>query len=180
MTISDYDIRRNRYTLCFPNDEVKYGFLESLLPAYVSKATSGNRLDIFTLDEYIENGQLDDIKNVFTALFANITYTIKDDPFEHYFQAVVYLVFTLLGKFALCEMHTYTGRIDCKVETSKFIYLFEFKRDESADEALKQIETNDYALPFVADSRTVFKIGVSFDSTERKLVGWEVLESKKK
>lgn len=174
LTIVDYDRRRDRYTLRFPNDEVKYGFLESLLPSFVSKATSGNGLDIFTLDEYIENGRLDDIKNVLSALFANITYTIHNDPFEHYFQAVIYLVFTLLGKFAICEMHTYTGRIDCKVETGKFVYLFEFKRDESAKDALKQIDTNDYALPFVADSREIIKIGVSFDSGKRKLVGWEV------
>ena len=29
LTIADYDARRRRYTLCFPNEEVKYGFLES-------------------------------------------------------------------------------------------------------------------------------------------------------
>ena len=174
LTISDYDSRRNRYTLRFPNDEVKYGFLESLLPSYVSKATPGNGLDIFTLDEYVENGKIEEIINVLTALFANITYTIKEDPFEHYFQAVIYLVFTLLGKFALCEMHTYTGRIDCKVETSEYVYLFEFKRDESAEDALKQIDEKDYALPFVADSRKVFKLGIAFDSASRKLVEWKV------
>ena len=74
----------------------------------------------------------------------------------------------------MCEMHTYTGRIDCKVETKDFIYLFEFKRDDTAEGALKQIDSKDYALPFVADSRKLYKIGVSFDSQTRKLVGWEV------
>ena len=96
--------------------------------------------------------------------------------FEHYFQAVIYLVFTLLGKFALCEMHTFTGRIDCKVETKKFIYLFEFKRDESADKALQQIEDKSYALPFVADGRKIYEIGVSFDSRQRILADWKVKE----
>lgn len=174
LTISDYDERRKRYTLCFPNEEVKYGFLECLMPSYVPKATPGNGLDIFTLDNYMENGEVDKIRDVLRALFANITYTLKNDPFEHYFQSVIYLVFTLLGKFAQCEMHTYTGRIDCKVETTDFIYLFEFKRDASAKDALKQIDSKDYALPFLADSRKLFKIGVSFDSESRKLVGWEV------
>ena len=98
----------------------------------------------------------------------------ENDPFEHYFQAVIYMVFTLLGKLVQCETHTYTGRIDCKVETEKYIYLFEFKRDESAETALKQIDSKDYALPFIADHRTLIKIGVSFDSETRKLVGWEV------
>ncbi len=49
-----------RYTLSFPNEEVKYGFLESLMPSYVPRATAGNGLDIFTLDEAVENGKLSD------------------------------------------------------------------------------------------------------------------------
>lgn len=176
LTIVAYDQRRRRYTLGFPNEEVKYGFLESLMPSYVPAATAGTKMDIFTLDEYIENGKTDQVRDVLTALFASITYTLASDPFEHYFQAVIYLVFTLLGKFSLCEMHTYTGRIDCKVETKDYVYLFEFKRDEPARTALAQIDTKDYALPFAADSRKIFKIGVSFDSSTRKLVGWEVKE----
>lgn len=177
LTIQDYDTKRKRYSLGFPNEEVKYGFLESLIPSYVPKASAGNGLDIFTLDEYIENGSLDKIKDFLTALFANISYTTGDDPFEHYFQSVIYVVFTLLGKFTLCEMHTYSGRIDCKVETAHYIYLFEFKRDSSAETALAQIDSRDYALPFVADSRKLFKIGVSFDSETRKLTGWKAAGS---
>ena len=173
LTITDFDARLKRYTLSFPNEEVKYGFLESLLPSYIPQATAGNGLDIFTLNDYIENGRLEEVRNVLTALFASISYTVKDDPFEHYFQSVIYVVFTLLGKFVLCEMHTYNGRVDCKVETGKYIYLFEFKRDDSAKSALAQIDSKDYALPFAADSRPVFKIGVSFDTETRKLVEWE-------
>jgi hypothetical protein len=100
---------------------------------------------------------------VLTSLFANITCTPETDSSEHAFQTVIYLVFTLLGKFTLCEMHPYSGQIDCKVETKRFIYLFEFKQDGSANEALKQIDTNDYALAYAADSRKVIRIGVSFD-----------------
>lgn len=174
LTIADYDADRKRYTLSFPNEEVKYGFLESMMPSYVPGASAGNGLDIFSLDEYIENGKLDQIRNVLTGLFANITYTVESDPFEHYFQAVIYLVFTLLGKYCQCEMHTYTGRIDCRVQTRNYIYLFEFKRDGTAMTALEQIDSKDYALPFIADSRRLYKIGVSFDSKSRKLTDWAV------
>ncbi|MBR1796569.1 MAG: ATP-binding protein [Clostridiales bacterium] len=176
LTIADFDRVGREYTLAFPNEEVKYGFVECLMPEYVADCGAGSGNDIFTLRRYIERGDLVNIRNVLTSLFANITYTLESDPFEHYFQAVIYLTFTLLGKFAVCEMHTYTGRIDCKVETKDFIYLFEFKRDETAEEALKQIDTNDYALPFVADSRKLIKIGVSFDSSTRMLVGWKVAD----
>ena len=111
-----------------------------------------------------------------TALFANITYTLEADPFEHYFQSVIYLVFTLLGKFVLCEMHTFSGRIDCKVEARDYLYVFEFKRDDTAQAALAQIDSKEYTLPFVADSRKLYKIGVTFDSKTRKLTGWQVAE----
>ena len=175
LTIADYDADRKRYTLSFPNEEVKYGFLESMMPSYVPGASAGNGLDIFSLDEYIENGKLDQIRNVLTGLFANITYTVESDPFEHYFQAVIYLVFTLLGKYCQCEMHTYTGRIDCRVQTRNYIYLFEFKRDGTATTALEQIDSKDYALPFIADSRRLYKIGVLLDSKSRKLTDWYVI-----
>jgi len=177
LTIADYDPTAHEYTLAFPNNEVKYGFLECLMPEYVSDYGSGSGIDIFTLRRYINRGELESIKNVLTALFARITYTTKDTAFEHYFQTVIYLVFTLLGQFTVCEMHTFTGRIDCKVETDKFIYLFEFKRDRSADEALKQIDDKSYSLPFAADQRTLYKIGVSFDSEKRILSDWKSVEA---
>lgn len=176
LTIVDYDAKRRRYTLGFPNEEVRYGFLESLMPSFVPKATAGNGLDIFTLDEAVEGGDLEQIRRVLTGLFANITYTLETDPFEHYFQAVIYLVFTLLGKFCQCEMHTYAGRIDCRVQTRDYVYLFEFKRDDTAQAALAQIDDRGYALPFVADSRTLYKVGVCFDSKSRTLADWAVAE----
>lgn len=174
LTIKEYNVKRRRYTLAFPNDEVKYAFLESLIPEYVPAAITGNGTDIFTLEDYIENGNLDGVRRILTALFASIPYTSADTTFEHYFQTVIYLVFILLGKFALCEMHMFSGRIDCKVETERFIYLFEFKRNESAQKALQQIDDKDYSLPFVADDRKLYKIGVSFDSEKRILADWKV------
>ena len=176
LTISDFEKRRRRYTLSFPNDEVKYGFTESLLKCYVPKATSGNGLDLFTLDEYIESGQLDKIRDVLTGLFASITYTRDEDPFEHYFQTVIYLLAILLGKYVDCERQIYDGRIDLCIKTDKYVYLFELKRDDTAEAALAQIDTKDYTLPYIADERKLYKIGVSFDSQSRKLVGWKVAE----
>ena len=46
-----------------------------------------------------------------------------------------------------------------------------------AESALAQIDTKDYALPYIADGRQLYKIGVSFDSRSRKLVGWKVAEA---
>jgi len=176
LTIYNYDARRQRYVLGFPNDEVKYGFLSSLLPVYTPASTAARGTDIFTVDEYIENGNIYGVGDIFKALFAGIPYTADDAPFEHYFQSVIYLVFTLLGRYVHCEVHSAKGRADCIVETPEYVYLFEFKVGKSAQEALAQIEEKGYADAYKADKRKLYKIGVSFDGEKRSLEEWEVRE----
>lgn len=176
LTIADYDMRKQAYTLTFPNEEVKYGFLDSLLPVYVEKVGSGSGKDILTLTGYFEEGELEKIKNVFEALFASIPYPVNDVPFEHDFQTVFYITLTLLNQYVVCEQHTFTGRIDCVIETERFVYIFEFKRDKSADDALKQINKMDYARPYAADKRKLYKIGVNFSSKTRQIDDWKVEE----
>lgn len=174
LTIWDYDERRHRYILGFPNEEVKYGFLKSLLPAYTPAAISNSGTDIFALDDCLESGNTEGARDILTALFASIPYTTGDAPFEHYFQSVLYIVFTLLGQFVKCEVHSSRGRADCILETDEFVYIFEFKVDKPAAEALAQIADKGYALPYQADKRKIFRLGVSFDSETRSLKEWLV------
>lgn len=176
LSMAGYDATRQRVTLSFPNEEVKYGFLDSLLPVYAPEALEGNGKDIFTLDDCLENGDAEGVKDILTALFASIPYTSASAPFEHYFQSVLYLIFTLLGKFIVCELHSSKGRADAIVETSEYVYIFEFKVDKSADEALEQIREKGYALPYKADKRKVLAIGVNFVSENRNLQGWKSVE----
>ncbi len=176
LTIWGYDRKARIYSLGFPNEEVKYGFLASLFPEYVPESIPGSGKDIISLRRRILDGDTDGMRDTFTALFASIPYTTDDAPFEHYFQTVIYLVFTLLGQYAECEAHSSRGRADCILTTDKYVFIFEFKVDKSAKEALAQIEEKGYAEPFAADERKIFRIGVSFDSEKRSLSEWEVGE----
>ena len=169
LTIKDYDGQRRRYTLAFPNDEVKYGFLESLIPTYTPNMLVGNGLDIYTLDECLANGQIEKGLVILKSVFAGIPYSTKDDIFEYNFQSVIFIIFELLGRFVECETHTFKGRIDCLVKYADFIYVFEFKVDDTATNALRQINDKEYSLPYMADTRKLYKVGVSFDSKERIL-----------
>lgn len=180
LTIVGYDARKQRFTMGFPNEEVKYGFLDSLLPAYAPESAANSGKDIYTLDDYIEAGNLDGVRDILTALFASIPYASAQNPFEHYFQSVIYLVFTLLGKLTKCEVHSSQGRADCILETNDYVYIFEFKLDKSAEEALAQIEEKQYPLPYAADARKLFKIGVNFNSETKNIDGWKVKECKRK
>ena len=176
LTIIDYDERRERFTLGYPNNEVKNGFLESLAPVYLHDTDGSTGKDIFTLDEYIETGNLEGIRSIMTSLYAQLPYTTDDKPMEQDFQNVIYIVFTMLGKYVHTEVHSSKGRADVIVETDEYIYIFEFKRDKSAEEALAQIEEKGYAVPYAADPRKLYKIGVNFNSGKRELDGWEVAE----
>ena len=176
LSIRDHDRAANIYTLGFPNSEVEYGFLESLMPEYVADSGAGSGKDILSIKRYLETGDLGRLRDALTALFAGIPYTKQEDPFENYFQSVIYIVFTLLGQYVQCEVHSFQGRADCIVETKKYVYLFEFKVGKSAQEALAQIEEKGYADAYKADKRKLYKIGVSFDGEKRSLEEWEVRE----
>ena len=76
----------------------------------------------------------------------------------------------------LIEKQNSKGLADVIIESDKDIYIFEFKLDSSAEEALKQIEDKQYALPYLNDSRNVHKIGVNISSESRTVDGW--LEAK--
>ena len=178
LTIVDYDRRRMRYTLGYPNEEVKYGFMNSIAPYYLHEENRDSErtgTDIFAIDDAIEEGDTDRLCDILTALFARLPYNTNETYVERDFQNVIYIVFMLLGKYVKTEIHSAKGRADCIVETEDYVYIFEFKRDGTADAALAQIEEKGYAIPYRADRRTVYKIGANFDSTERTLSEWKVV-----
>ncbi len=175
LTIKSYDEEFNSYALGYPNEEVKYGFLKCLAPYYLRAENQTNPLDVRSFIIDIEKGETDQLRDRFTALFARLPYPADETIVEQNFQNVIYIVFMLLGQYVMTEVHNAKGRADAIVETKDYIYVFEFKRDKTAKEALEQIEEKGYVKPYAADPRTVFKIGVNFDSKERNLTEWEVV-----
>ena len=175
LTIKGYDAEFRSYALGYPNEEVRYGFLKSLAPYYLCAEKSSRPLDVRNFVKDIRQGATDSLYDRFTALFARLPYPDDERIVEQNFQNVVYIVFMLLGQFTMTEVHSSKGRADCIVETDDYVYVFEFKRDSTADEAIKQIEDMGYAKPYAADSRKLIKIGANFDSKERNLDGWKVI-----
>ena len=139
LTITDYDEETENYRLGYPNDEVKYGFLESLAPMLLHGEDEEEPLDVRSFRLDIKNGDTDSLRDRFTALFARIPYPANgEDRFiERDFQNVIYITFMLLGQYMHTELHSASGRVDAVAETGDYVYIFEFKRDKSADEALQ-------------------------------------------
>ena len=87
----------------------------------------------------------------------------------------MYIIFELLGEYVQTEKQTSNGRIDILLQTKDYIYVMELKVDGTANEALDQIEAKGYAKPFVADPRKLYKIGVNFSLTTRRIEEWKIL-----
>ena len=172
LTIRSFLAAGRRYELGVPNGEVEWGLLQGLLPAFAPGYSEARGTDVFALWDYVEAGDTQGIRDIFTALFASIPHTRAADPFENYFQAVIWLTFTLLGRYVACEVHQARGRADVIVEARGHVYVFEFKRDGTAAEALEQIDAKGYAIPFAADTRELHRVGCAFDSESRQLCDW--------
>ena len=111
---------------------------------------------------------------------ASIPYTMrrKDDEREkeRYFHYTFYLLLRLLSTYLVyTEKVQSQGCVDCVIETPKFVYIFEFKLDGTADEALQQICDKGYAREYASDDRKIYKIGCSFSSETGTIEDWKVL-----
>ena len=175
LTIKDYDKEFNIYTLGFPNDEVKNGFLKFIFSYYVPVNPAEGNTTTYKLAKALRSGTPDVFMRTLEALFANTTYQIQGDA-EKDFQYAMYIIMELLGEYVQAERSTSNGRIDLLLQTKDYIYIVELKIDSTADAALQQIEARGYAKPFVNDPRKLFKIGVSFSTADRHIEDWKVVE----
>ena len=177
LTIKDYDETFGEYILGFPNEEVKYGFLYELLPAYMPKT---DILSEFFVGHFIRDLQARKVESFMTrlkAFFAGIPYELNNKEEKHY-QTVFYLLFKLMGQFIEAELRSATGRADAIVSTGDTIYAFEFKLtgNGTAEDALKQIDDKGYLIPFTAGDKKLVKVGAEFSAQERTLSRWVVCD----
>ncbi len=171
LTIKDYSSRFGNYLLEFPNDEVRYGFIDFLIPYYTSVVDDERGFYIGKFILELENGDYDSFLTLLQAFFADFPYELNDKSERHY-QVVFYLVFKLMGQFTDVEIRSARGRADVVVKTPAYIYIFEFKLNGTAEEALQQIDDKGYLIPYQADGRKLIKIGVEFSATERNISRW--------
>ena len=173
LTIKGYNPRFGTYRLGFPNKEVEKGFMEFLVPFYTSvrKDEAPFAIERFVCE--VEDGDVDAFFGRLRSFLADSPYELARDLELHY-QNVLFILFKLLGLYVNVEYHTSQGRIDMVVQTERYVYVMEFKLDGTAEEALRQIEEKQYALPFTADRRKLFRIGVNFSEKARNIEKWIV------
>jgi hypothetical protein len=173
LTIKGYDEEFGIYSLGFPNREVEEGFMKFLLPFYAHVNQVESPFEIQKFVREVRSGDYDSFFHRLQSFFADTTYELIRDQEVHY-QNVLFILSKLMGFYVKAEYNTSHGRIDMVLQTNKFIYIMEFKLEGTAEEALKQINEKQYALPFEADGRKIFKIGVNFSAKTRNIEKWIV------
>jgi hypothetical protein len=175
LTICGYDEIFDTYTLRFPNDEVKYGFLNSLIPSILGQWSQENPYSLKYMLSDLQEGNADSFLTRLTSLFASIPYPEGRAPqYEGEWSRQLYLILSLMGAYTSCEVHMATGRADCVVQTADYIYVFEFKLDAPIEEAMKQIDDRGYTKPYTADQRKLYKIGVVFSTEKRNIADYQI------
>ena len=178
LTIKDYNPRRDTFLLDFPNDEVKEGFLVAIASDYLNPR-EGITNSVQDMTDALEAGDPERFREVMTAFLASIPYSMRrkgdERERERYFQYPFYLILRLLSLYTVyVEKEQSQGRLDCAVETPGYVYVFEFKLDGTAEEALRQIEEKGYARAYEADKRKIYKICVNFSSETGTIDGWQI------
>ena len=182
LTIKDYDRESEMYTLGIPNQEVRIGYTQGLLPAY-SGLTSSNVQTGFALKFWraLKKNDINQALLDMQSYLAGIPYVegfkkkLEDAAtVEGFYEYTLYLIFSMLNVYVRTQVKVSGGRTDVVVFMPDVIYVMELKVNGTAQEALNQIRDKGYALPYLSDGRQVQAVGISFDIKKRNIAEWKV------
>ena len=173
LTIKDYDPELQLYTLDLPNKEIRVGLMECLLGNYVNPSGRASGATIALMYKALKEDNLD----LFFQHLQTFLHSIPqcdNTNYEGHYQQLLYVIFSLLGRYADVEVRTPRGRVDMVLRTDKVLYVIELKMNKSASEALSQISLKDYPARFALCGLPVVRVGVSFESQLRNVQDWAV------
>jgi hypothetical protein len=160
------------YYLGFPNHEVAAAFSMFLLRDYLPEA------DPFTavvqLRETLSRGDHEGFIAEMNGLLGAIPWPLHIKN-ESYYHTVAYMAVRLAGLSATAEEPVHSGAIDSCVAIGDTSYIFEFKLDKSADEAIAQIKKKNYAAKYAVSGKRVILFGINFNSEKRQIDGWQAV-----
>lgn len=159
-----------RYTLDFPNNEVKEGFSKWLMLAYVSDNSNLNTTYQYKLLDATNMGKPEDLINTLHQFFTNIPYNLQDKlKIEQAYQIILHTVCVYLGINVESEFTTNNGRMDILIKTPNFVYVIELKLDKPAQSAIDQIHEKAYYEQFKGQNKKIYLLGISFSSEEKNI-----------
>ncbi|MGM9868737.1 MAG: AAA family ATPase [Sodaliphilus sp.] len=179
LTIQSYNPLLKQYVLKIPNSEVREGLINCLMPLILKRSVADNNGLAMDMAEAIYKGDLESALSAFRSYIAKIPYDIitkeewdNKEAREAFYKLLFYMAFSMLNSIVDTEVKSELGRADVVIQTRSHIFVLELKVDQSAEEALRQIDDKGYGIPFEADKRTLIKCGVSISSQSRNITQW--------
>jgi hypothetical protein len=171
VTIKDYDRDTDTYVLAIPNKEVRVGIIRGLIPTYIG--LDGGDVNIGFAKKFwlsLRRADIDTAMQEMKAFLAKVPYVegfrekLKEvKNYEGFYEYTFWLIFNMLNVYARTQVKCAGGRIDFVVEMPDTTWVFELKVNGTAQEALNQINSKNYALPYETEGNKVVKVGVQFD-----------------
>lgn len=163
------------YSLTYPNREVRQSLLCFILGDYIYKFPGDSLPIAYQTRNNMRAGNLEKVMEIIhIGLFAKIPNELFRQHYENFYHAIIFVCFRLIGQLMQCEVSHSQGRIDAVCETDKYVYIFEFKVDSSAEAALEQIKEKQYFAPFLHSGKEIVLIGVNFTADKKGVEKWIV------
>ena len=180
LTIKSMNLLEAKMVLDYPNLEVRESMYHFMIDGITTNSSIvGTSQDtVETLTEAFLEADLNKIKAGLNTLLASLPSEVYDKKSEGLYHGLIHLAFQLLGLSIKSEVHSSAGRADSLIETSTHVFIFEFKFNRTAKEALKQIKDNKYAAPYLNSGKKIIAVGVNFVTKDKEIQGWEVEELK--
>lgn len=171
LTLQSQD-KHGMYWLDYPNREVRRAMLIFLLAEWAHVEPAYTAPLVTQLHDAFDENDVPAVIEVIKTVFKKIPYPIFIKDREAYYHSLIYLTFFYLGQYAEAEVNENNGRVDCVVKTATHIYILEFKLDKTAQMAMEQIKSRDYAAAFRDDPRLKVLVGINFSSALKSVDDW--------
>lgn len=182
LTIKDYDPDIQSYHLAIPNQEVRVGYVNGLLPTYTGLDSGDVQLGFAAkFWKALKQGDIDLAMGHMQAYLAGIPYVegfkqklAEAATKEGFYEYTFYLIFSMLNVYVRTQVKVAGGRVDMVIFMPDAIYVMELKVGDTARHALEQIDARGYANPYLTDGWRVVKVGIRFDADKHTVDEWEV------
>ena len=161
------------FTLRVPDEEVRQDLASLIAGAYAGKDAQWSA----SLGGKLRAGRWDDFFDGLRCLYAKLPYGAREKrerKNEAAYARPLCMLLAAQGFRYDPEAVQTQGRSDLIAEHPCGIYIFELKKDEPADEGLKQIHERGYAEPYKSRGLPIYAFGLSFDSQTRQFVDGKV------
>ena len=172
-TIKDFNEPSGLYLLDIPNNEIRIGLMTSLLPNYVQVDSYKGNTTVGMMYLALLNDDLDEMLRLLQTYLRTIP-QCDNTNYEGHYQQLLYVIFSLMGRYVDVEVRTATGRVDMVMNSGKALCLFELKLNKSAEVAMNQINLKDYPARFALTNLPIIKIGINFDTATHTIEDWKI------